>query len=277
MLKRTLILSLVIIMIISMFCSCGKEEQPEQTVSQTAPITAMVTFPEGLTVMKYGELLEQNGVCTAEAFYSAVNDVDYSAEYGFLPQYTELADRIYRLEGYLYPDTYEFYLNTNAENVVRKMLNNFSSKISEVYNNSTGNNGLSFDEAVVLASIVERESHVATERPKIAQVFLNRLNAKGDLYYLTKLQSDATRYYPYTYPDVPKGFESEYNTYEVRGLPKGPICNPSLSSISAVLSPDSSVKAYFFYTDINNKHYYAKTYEQHKKNIKYCKDNGLAQ
>lgn len=273
--KRALTLTVAVLLIISLLCSCKDDKQPLDTVSQAAPLTTTVTFPEGLTVMRYGTLLEEKGVCTAEAFYSAVNDIDYTAEYGFLPRYSELKDRIYRLEGYLYPDTYEFYLNTNAENVVRKMLNNFSAKVSEAFNSATGSDGLSFDEAVILASVVERESHVASERPKIAKVFINRLNAKGKLSYLNFLQSDATRYYPYTYPDVPEGFESEYNTYEVKGLPKGPICNPSISSISAVLSPDKSVTAYFFYTDKNDKHYYADTYDQHKKNIKYCKDNGL--
>ncbi|MBQ6569278.1 MAG: endolytic transglycosylase MltG [Clostridia bacterium] len=279
--KRTVALILTAFIIFSLACSCGKgkgQSQPsggENAESLSQPATVMVTFAEGKTVMQYGAILEEKGVCSAEEFFRAVNDVDYTGDYGFLPEYSSLADRPYRLEGYLYPDTYEFYLNTNGENVVRKMLSNFSNKVLEVFNNAP-DKPLSLDQSVILASIIERESYVESERPKIAQVFFNRLNARGNLAYLNKLQSDATRYYPYTSSDVPKGFESEYNTYEIKGLPKGAICNPSISAISAVFSPDASVTAYYFYTDKNGKHYYADTYEQHQKNVKYCKDNGLA-
>jgi len=277
-LKNTIHL-IILIIIISLLCSCSfNETSTEETNSTVEPAssTVMLTFQEGYNIRQYAAILEEGGVCSAEDFYAAVNEVNYSEEYGFLPEFSSLSDRQYKLEGYLYPDTYEFYTNGNAEDVVRKMLDNFRNKISDVYNSVPKNSGLTFDECLILASIVEKESGVEAERNKIAGVFINRLNASGNLSYLRYLQSDATWYYPYTSADVPKDFKSEYNTYKFEGLPKGPICNPSVSAIKATINPDTSHGAYYFYTDKNNVHYYAQTYEKHRENIQYCKDNNLA-
>ncbi len=258
-------------------------EQRREAQQASAIVTTDITFPEGRTVRQYGALLEENGVCSAEEFYAAMRDNDYTADYPFLPANDILQQREYPLEGYLYPDTYSFYVPESANSVIKRFLNNFQTKVSDElvsYANANGegfrNIDMSFDKAVILASIIERESPTDNERPKIAACFYNRMENPSVSGTGGKLQSDATKFYPYVVGQTPEGFVSEYNTYNIVGLPKGPICSPSLSSIKAAVYPDMSCKAYFFYNDINDKHYYAVTYEEHLKNIQYCKDNGLA-
>lgn len=245
--------------------------------------TVDVTFPEGRTVMQYGELLEANNVCSATDFYAAMRENDFTGEYSFLPSNDVLQQREYPLEGYLYPDTYSFYVGEDAVSVIKRFLNNFKDKVSDELVLCANSNGegfknfeMSFDNAVILASIIERESPTDNERSKIAACFYNRMENPTVSGTGGKLQSDATKFYPYVVGNTPEGFESEYNTYNFVGLPKGPICSPSLSSIRAAVYPDTDCTAFFFYTDINDKHYYAETYEEHQRNIKYCKDNGLA-
>lgn len=267
-------------------CSCGDKqggssgggESTSSVFVQQSDFAeeVKVTFPEGWTVMQYARRLEEKGVCTKDEFYSAVNDIDYSDSYSFLPEKEILAQRPYKLEGYLFPDTYFFGTDESAESIVRKMLNNFESRVAKIYAENAGDNGLTFDETITLASIVERETPVAEEMPKIAGVFINRLKSPD----YPKLQSDATKRYPYeSYNAIPEDireeFVSEYNTYNVEGLPKGAICNPSINAIKGSFLHDESVEAYFFYTDVNNKHYYAVTYDEHLTNYQYCIDNDL--
>lgn len=259
-----------------------RPSRPE-TGTVSGPATVNVTFPEGRTVRQYGVLLESHEVCTAEAFYNEMRVTDFTEEYSFLPSNDILQQREYPLEGYLYPDTYTFYVDENPKSVIKRFLNNFKVKLTEEAVNYADSNGegfkkvdMSFDKAVILASIVERESPDNSERDKIAAVFWNRMERPNESGTGGKLQSDATHYYPYVVSDErPEGFRSEYDTYNIVGLPKGPICSPSASSIMAAVYPDRECTAYFFFNDKNGKHYYADTYEQHKKNIQYCKDNGL--
>lgn len=273
----------VAVLAASGFYAASKIERRRETQQASAVVTVDITFPEGRTVRQYGSLLEQNGVCTAEEFYSAMRTTDFTENYSFLPDNETLQQREYPLEGYLYPDTYSFYVPEAADSVIKRFLDNFRSKVSDKlvsYANSNGGNlekiDMSFDNAVILASIIERESPTDNERSKIAACFYNRIADPSASGTGGKLQSDATKFYPYVVGEAPQDFVSEYNTYNFAGLPKGPICSPSISSINAAIYPDKTCKSYFFYTDINNKHYYADTYEQHLANIRYCRDNGLA-
>ncbi|MBQ1398270.1 MAG: endolytic transglycosylase MltG [Clostridia bacterium] len=248
------------------------------------PATVNVTFPEGRTVRQYGALLENNGVCAAEDFYNEMRVTDFTPDYSFLPSNDILQQREYPLEGYLYPDTYTFYVGENPRSVIKRFLKNFAVRVSDEtvsYANANGEGfkrvEMSFDKAVILASIIERESPDNAERDKISAVFWNRMENPTVSGTGGKLQSDATHYYPYVASDErPEGFRSEYDTYDIVGLPKGPICNPSADSIRAAVYPDKDCKAYFFFNDKKGNHYYAETYAEHKKNIQYCKDNGLA-
>ncbi len=252
--------------------------------SDTVLETVTITFPEGLTVMQYGELLEENNVCSASDFYAAMRETDFTEDYSFLPSNDILQSREYPLEGYLYPDTYSFYVNESPNSVIIRFLNNFGSYVADElveYANSNGegftNLEMSFDNAIIMASIVERESADDDQRPTIAACFYNRIENPSESGTGGKLQSDTTKFYPYVMSTVPDGFVSEYNTYNFVGLPKGPICNPSISSIKAAVYPDEDCDDYFFYTDVNGNHYYASTYAEHLENIQYCKENGLAE
>ena len=248
------------------------------------PATVNVTFPEGRTVRQYGALLENNGVCNAEDFYNEMRVTDFTADFTFLPSNDVLQQREYPLEGYLYPDTYTFYVGENPKSVIKRFLRNFAVRVSDEWVSYADSNGegfkkveMSFDSAVVLASIIERESPDNSERDKISAVFWNRMENPTVSGTGGKLQSDATHYYPYVVSDErPEGVRGEYDTSVIAGLPKGPICSPSADSIRAAVYPDATCKAYFFFNDKQGNHYYAETYEEHKKNIQYCKDNGLA-
>lgn len=256
------------------------------TQKQNAEATVRVTFPEGINIVRYGELLEENGVCTAQDFFDTMNSTDFSDEFDFLPEFSKLEERPYKLEGYLYPDTYDFYIGESPESVIKRFLRNFDRRIGAELRAAVAQTGdyygfeFTLDDIIIMASIVEKEvSAVPDEMSGVAAVFYNRMKHPGGTVNGSAtggyFQSDATKYYPYTIYTVPDGFVSEYNTFKVKGLPKGPICCPSLSAIRASIYPDNNVDAFFFYTDKNGVVYYAVTYEKHLENYKYCKDNGL--
>lgn len=285
---RVAALILSVLLTLSLFSACKRQSDPAALpASVDTPATVTVTIPEGRGVRSIASRLEENGVCSASDFFAACSSVDWKAEFDFLPDADRLSAREYPLEGYLFPDTYDFFVPESAESCVRKLLKNFSRRVTDEMRADCSGGDLCLDDVIILASIVERETDNADEAPKVAKVFRNRLehpygykNVEGSSTG-GKFQSDATKFYPYTYTEavngeIPDGFESEYNTYNFAGLPKGPICCPSLSSIKASIYPDKETKAVFFYTDKNGKHYYAVSYDEHKANIKYCKDNGLA-
>lgn len=255
----------------------------------TRPATAdksvvTVTIPEGYNIEQIAETLEYNLVCEKEAFYKTIETYEFSHSfYSKIPNNNE--KRIYRLEGYLFPDTYDFYVGESADSVIRRFLNNFQRRIPEELMAEAASTGsyydqnLSFDDIIVLASIVEREINVPDEMDGVAAVFLNRMKHPGGTVNGSAtggfFQSDATKFYPYVYDTVPDDFVSEYNTFKVKGLPKGPICCPSYNAIYGTIHPDHDVDAFFFYTDINKKVYYAVTLDEHNANWRYCRDNGL--
>ena len=274
--------------------SCAGAEQDSQIIEQEPVVeqepeiaTVRVTFPEGYNIRQMGQRLEDNGVCSASDFYDVMNTTDFSAEYDFLPSLDKLDEREYHLEGYMFPDTYDFYVGESADSVIRRFLNNFDAKIGDDLRQAALQTGefygteTDLDDIVIMASIVEREISVPDEMDGVAAVFWNRIKYPGGTVNGSAtggyFQSDATKFYPYVFnvDEVPEGFVSDYNTFNVKGLPKGPICCPSYEAIEASINPDHHVDAFFFYTDINKKVYYAVTLSEHQKNWQYCVDNGL--
>lgn len=294
--KRSFLAIVLCLILVLSFGGCiTSEDGPSVPVfsdggQSEAPATVRVTFPEGYNVMQIAQLLEQNNVCTAADFYNTMNTTDFSAEYSFLPAFSELSDRVYYLEGYLYPDTYDFYIGESAASVIRRFLNNFDAKVTDemiAAASSTGdyyNTSLTFDDILIMASIVEREIYVVDEMPKCAAVFYNRIkypngNGVNGTSTAGYLGSDITIYYPYIKSTCPEGFVSEYDTTNGSGnvgLPKGPICCPSINAIKGALYPDHSVDSFFFYIDANAKVYYALTFSEHQTNYRYCVENGIA-
>jgi len=226
----------------------------------------MFTVPEGYTIELIAEKLEKEGVCTKSDFLAAVNK-EYA--YWFLEDIPENEDIRYRLQGFLYPETYAIHEDMTAEDIVKVMLNQFDKLFTEEMRKKMDSLGKNVFEVVIEASIIERETGIEEEKPIIAGVIKNRLEIA------MKLQMCPTVLYPITdglygkntvtYDDI--AVDSPYNTYMYEGLPVGPICCPSISSIEAVLNPDDN--SYFFYHANSEKndgsHIFTETYEEHIK------------
>jgi len=219
--------------------------------------TVKVTIPEGYEIKEIAEVLEKSGLVKKEDFFEAVQK-DYS-EYDFLKN---LPNRPVKLEGYLFPDTYEFAKNTTAEQVIRKMLNRFDDVFDSSMRKKAAEMNLSIDQVVTMASIVEREAKLSSERSLVSAVFYNRLK-KG-----MRLKSCATVQYALgerkeklLYADLE--IKSPYNTYKNDGLPIGPIANPGKASIEAALNP-ADVNYLFFVAkeDGSGAHAFTVTYEE---------------
>lgn len=198
-----------------------------------------VTIPEGYTLKQVFELFAANKVCTEEELWDAAANYDF--DYDFLDKAT-IGDK-HRLEGFLFPDTYTFYVGDVATRAISKMLDNFESKFTEEYLTRAEELGYSVREIVTIASMIEKEAGADSERDLVASVIYNRLKSKSFPY----LQIDATIYYAIaeTGETFSTSVDSPYNTYKVKGLPAGPIANPGVASIRAALYPQTT--KYYYY------------------------------
>lgn len=232
-----------------------------------------VTFPEGIDLPQMGLILEKNKIISASEFLEAARDktiyLQLRTKFPWLPPENE--EKKFFLEGYLVSDTYFFDENKSSLQVMTRLLEPMDAWYA-VYQTLEQSQPLlfTFDEMIILASIVERESKHAVDRPKVAQVFYNRLHLS------MKLQSDATVNYVLpehktilSQQDI--SVVSPYNTYLNKGLPVGAISEPSRSSFDAVLYPEGdSFTALYFYARPSGETIYASTYENHEQNrIKY--------
>jgi UPF0755 protein len=197
------------------------------------------TIPEGYNITQVRNKLVEAGIVTAEDFMNEIRNGVF--DYAFLADCPAGDDR---LEGFLYPETYEVYANATAHDVIGKMLSQFDLLFKAEYHDRAGELGRSVRDIVTMGSIVERESVTAEERPLMAGVFYNRLDID------MKLESCATIQYILgeskeflTYDDL--AIESPYNTYLHEGLPPGPICSPRMASIEAALYPSDNDYIFF--------------------------------
>lgn len=269
--KIWIFLLVLVIIILGAACWIFKVKQEEReraAVKKQQERTVRVTIPEGYTVELAAQRLEDKNVCKAEEFLKAANDLSgYS--YEWLDSIPKKAKITYKLQGFLFPDTYEVYKNTDAEKIVSMMLKNFDSKWKQISKDSKSK--LTVYELVTLASVVEREAKVDTEYAKISGVIYNRLDKK------MRLQVDATVLYPLTggkynkkrtlYKDLE--VDSPYNTYKYQGLPEGPICNPGINALKAAVDPQKHSYLYY-HTDESGKgtHIFSETFSQHEKSLK---------
>ena len=217
-----------------------------------------VTIPEGLTLAEIFTRLEDNGVCAASDLWETAAKYDFN--YDFLDKST-LGER-YRLEGFLFPDTYNFYVNSSPTPAIDKFLNEFNRRLTETYIERAEFMGYSIRDIITIASIIEREAGSDEERSRIAAVIYNRLNNNATYPYL---QIDATIYYAIAGTDITfsTDFDSPYNTYLYEGLPPGPIANPGFESIYAALYPDSTDE-YYYALNLNGTHEFFRTLAQHE-------------
>jgi len=218
-----------------------------------------VTLIEGWTAAQMAEELEEAGVVTAEEYLAVVESRE-----GLQSDVLQLIPEGETLEGFLFPDTYLFYADATAQDVVRKQLDTFENKVYLPYGSDFMEDDASAFDIVTLASIVEREVAPDGDRERVAGIFWNRLDINQ------ALQSDATVNYVTgkglaapTFEDTRT--ESPYNTYLYPGLPPGPISNPSVSAITATLNSEATDYLYFLTDEVGNA-YYAETFEQHKAN-----------
>lgn len=239
-----------------------------------------VTIPEGYTIPQIAQRLEDYGVCNTGEFLAALGR-DYSKDYDFIADLravseADRAERVHALEGYLFPDTYDFYKGCSGETVVRKMLDNFNNRMTTQFRAAAKEQGLTIDQVVILASIVQGEANNPDDMAGVARVFFNRLSNPTAF---PRLESDATgEYLVKLFGDKNAvAGNKTYNTYNREGLPVGAINCPGEDAIRAVLWPaddkeltctcqsksgthkgeSASAKKYFFAT------YYDKTEEKY--------------
>lgn len=247
-----------------------------QRLQKAAAATRRFTIPEGYTLKQVGEKLAETGcVESAEVFYKACEgDFEYSFLDGVQEQYPDptgsVSARANRLEGFLYPSTYEIYEDASARDIVNTMLKQFDRVFTPLYEEHKNDdiitsNKLSVQDIVTLASLIERETRVDEDRALVSSVAYNRLK-KG-----MRLQMDATVQYALgetkervLYSDLK--IDSPYNTYVVDGLPAAPIASPGEKSIKAAFEPEDTDYIYYVLKpDGSGSHNFAETEAQFQK------------
>ena len=227
------------------------------SVNSATKAEVTVTIKEGYTVAQIFQLLEDEGVATVEE----LNEVAATHDYNFSFLKDIPLGNPNRLEGFLYPDTYNFYTPHSALYAINKMLVNFDAKYTQDLRDKVAESGYSVQQMLTIASLIERETD-GHDRKKIASVIYNRLDnpAAGTV---GLLQIDATLSYingGQVPTEADKEIDSPYNTYKYKGLPPGPIANPGLDSIKAALEPEKT--SYFYYAlGDDDVHHFFKNYE----------------
>lgn len=223
-----------------------------------------VTITEGMTVAQIFQLLEKSGVSTAEKLSDMAANHDY--KFSFLQDIP--LGKATRLEGYLFPDTYKFYMGQDPLYVINKMLVTFDAKLTEEMRKQILDSDRTIAEIVTVASLIEKETD-GTDQGKIASVIYNRMN-HPNAETAGFLNIDATIYYvtgkTVTQADY-QGVDSPYNTYLYKGLPPGPIANPGMVAIRATMNPDSTSYYYYAMNSKTGLHEYSKTYAEHQKKL----------
>jgi len=226
-----------------------------------------ITFPEGIRLVDAAKKLEEANVCSAEEFIREFNSTTFG--FDFEDHVLVSPKKLYKMEGYFFPDTYQFYLEEDPANIAKKVCKNFEYKITPDLYGRMKDMGMTLEETLTLASIVQREAGDTYNMKIVASVFHNRLN-NPDVFPL--LQSDPTTNYveEVVIPNLEIPSESiceAYDTYKGGGLPPGPICNPGIDAIEAVLYPRET-NYYYFCSDLETgEFFYAETLEQHEANL----------
>lgn len=236
--------------------------------------TVRITFPEGSTVDEMIALFEANGCSTREKFRECMATYDFGAEYEFLKD-VDMTGRYYLLEGYLYPDTYDFYTGRSPEYYLCRLLDQFE----KVFRRSgffelAEESEYTLDEIMTIASIIEKEAYQVNDFDIVSSVIHNRLKDPVTFPYL---ECDSTVVYAMsceagervtniTGEDLK--MDNPYNSYLKEGLTPGPICNPSYNSIACAFDPADTDKAYYYFvSDRYGVMYYATTLKEHEANI----------
>lgn len=234
--------------------------------------TSRITIPEGYTTDQIIDLFVSKGIGTREGYVEAINNYDF--DYWFVDELEKNGwkdGRYYRLDGYLFPDTYEFYNASTEVVVINKLLKRFNEVFIESYAIKAQELGYTVDEILTLASMVEKEGGTQADFFNISSVFNNRLKNAARYPYL---ECDATIVYAFEHETGEHvnptkehlSYQTPYNTHTNKGLPPGPISNPSASAIRAALYP-ADTDYYFFVSASATVTYYASTLDEHNANV----------
>lgn len=218
-----------------------------------------ITIPEGYNIHDIASVLEKNKIINASDFLKVCLDDEFIFNLTGINAPT--------IEGFLYPDTYFFPPYTKADYIIKTMYSNFTKNLPDNFAEKTAERGLSFYEALILASIVQKETYIDYEAPLVASVFYNRLKAR------MRLQADPTIIYGkyaefdgnISKKDLQDG-RNPYNTYVIRGLPPTPIANPDKQSLEAVVNP-ADTKYYYFVAKQDGTHVFSRNYDEHRKQV----------
>ncbi|MCH5304361.1 MAG: endolytic transglycosylase MltG [Ruminococcus sp.] len=240
--------------------------------------TIKVTIPEGMSVLEIADMLVEKDVLSdTKDFLKLCNSDYFDEDYAFISNIPNPDKRYYKLEGYLFPDTYECYHNEDPKLTITRMLNDYETRIYDNQNVDGYSNAVnvkklskankySLNQILIMASIIQAEAANKEDMYNISSIIHNRLEYNVD-YGVGKLSLDSTKFYPYRSKKVipeseKKTFKSTYNTYKLNGLPPGPICNPGMDAIMAAIYPNDTSYLYFCHAK-NGTPYYATTlYEQ---------------
>lgn len=229
--------------------------------------TVRLTFPEGWTVAQIFEKIEKYNVCTAEKLYANLDII--GNQFDFYKNIKSGNGRYLKAEGYLFPDTYDFYIDESASSVIKKLFGNYEQKWTGEMKQKAKDLGYSQDQIMIIASIIQREAKDKSQMADIASVIYNRL-ADPATYPLLDMNSTkdyitSTNEYGVFTDFYYNLYLSSYNTYSAEGLPPGAICNPGIEAINAALNPNTT-NYHFFCHDSNGNIYLAETAAEHKIN-----------
>lgn len=223
--------------------------------------TVRVVFPEGYTIAQIAKRLDEKGITDEKAFLRVATQSQVLEIWNY-----DFPKPVGSLEGYLFPDTYDFLPNSSPEKVLDQMLSNFSKRFVRPYRQQMEQHKHEIHELVTIASLIEREARVAQDRPRIAGVIENRLTRN------MPLQIDASVIYALgrhktrvLYRDLQ--VDSPYNTYRNRGLPPGPIANPGKESLEAALIPESHDYLYYV-AQHDGSHIFTRSYGEHQRAVR---------
>ncbi|OGR24903.1 MAG: aminodeoxychorismate lyase [Desulfobacterales bacterium RIFOXYA12_FULL_46_15] len=216
-----------------------------------------LTIPEGFNIREIAALVEKENFCDMKKFMTLCNSPSFIKRLGI---------QVFSLEGYLFPDTYFFSKQNTCEDIISAMVGRFNSVFTEDLRRRAGSLGFSAHEILTLASIIEKETGDASERPLISSVFHNRLKKN------MRLESDPTVIYGIEDFDgnikkIHLQTVTPYNTYQISGLPPGPIANPGALSLEAALYP-AQTGYFYFVSKKDTTHYFSETYEEHLRAVR---------
>lgn len=271
-LKIIIIAIIVVAVLIAGGLVVGNSElfEEETTTEPVTLATTRITFIEGSTLTECFKLLEENGVASYESLMNVAQNSDFS-NYKIYSDIPDDENRCFKLEGYLFPDTYDFFLDEAPESVISRFLSNTDVKITDEMRQRATELGYTMDEIIIIASIIQAEGAFPDDASTIAGIIYNRLEDG------IKLQMDSTYFYveddiaSYVGEENMDSYEEIYDTYTCYSLPRGPVCNPGMFAINAALYPEET-DYYYFCHDNDGNTYYAKTYSEHLKN---CEKAGL--